>query len=341
MEKKIRLVNIIVVVLLLLAVFWFASLFFHPGVEFTDNAQIRKDIVPVSSRIQGFVKEVRFVEFQKVEKGDTLVIIDDAEFRLHLAQAEANYQNALMGESVVGAGIATTNNNLLVTDAGIEEVKIQLSNAENEYIRFKNLLAKGAVTRQQFDGVKTAYETLKAQVATMKKQKNSTMLALDEQQLRRKQSTAGVDVCKASLELAKLNLSYTVITAPCSGTTSAKNVQPGELLMPGMSLFSIVDDSNVWVIANFRESQIRGIEVGSKVDILVDAFRGEKFIGEVVAVADATGAQYSAMAPDNATGNFVKVEQRIPVKIAFTKENSHEKIARLSSGMNVECKVRK
>ena len=142
-------------------------------------------------------------------------------------------------------------------------------------------------------------------------------------------------------ELAKLNLSYTVITAPCSGTTSAKNVQPGELLMPGMSLFSIVDDSNVWVIANFRESQIRGIEVGSKVDILVDAFRGEKFIGEVVAVADATGAQYSAMAPDNATGNFVKVEQRIPVKIAFTKENSHEKIARLSSGMNVECKVRK
>lgn len=339
--KKNTIANIAIIILLAVAAFWFASLFIHPGVEYTDNAQIRKDIVPVSSRVQGFVKEVRFVEFQKVCKGDTLVIIEDAEFQLRLAQAEANLQNALAGESAAGAGIAATNNNILVTDAGIAEVRIQLANAESEYRRFEKLLEKGAVTQQQFDGIKTRYESLKAKVTTMETQKNTTSLVKDEQEFRRKQSETGIDVCEAALDLARLNLSYTVITAPCNGTTSAKNIQEGELLMPGMRLLSVVDDFQTWIIANFRESQIDGIRIGSLVDIEVDAFKGEKFHGEVVAIADATGAQYSQAAPDNATGNFVKIEQRIPVKIAFTADNDPELMARLSSGMNVECKVRR
>ena len=339
--KKNTIANIVIIILLAIAAFWFASLFIHPGVEYTDNAQIRKDIVPVSSRVQGFVKEVRFVEFQKVSKGDTLVIIEDTEFQLRLAQAEANLQNALTGESAAGAGIATTSNNLLVTDAGIAEVKIQLANAESEYRRFEKLLAKGAVTQQQFDGVKTNYETLKAKVTTMERQKNTTSLVRDEQELRKKQSQTGIEVCRAALDLAKLNLTYTVIIAPCDGTTSVKNIQEGELLMPGMRLLTIVDDSQTWIIANFRESQIDGIRIGSEVDIEVDAFNGLKFKGEVVAIADATGAQYSNIAPDNATGNFVKIEQRIPVKIAFTDDNDPVLMSRLSSGMNVECKVRR
>ena len=339
--KKNTIANIAIIILLAAAAFWFGSLFIHPGVEYTDNAQIRKDIVPVSSRVQGFVKEVRFVEFQKVCKGDTLVIVEDAEFQLRLAQAEANLQNALAGESAAGAGIATTDNNLLVSDAGITEVKIQLANAESEYRRFEKLLAKGAVTQHQFDGVKTRYDALKAKVTTMERQKNTTSLVRDEQELRKKQSQTGIDVCEAALALAKLNLSYTVITSPCDGTTSVKNIQEGELLMPGMRLLSVVDDSQVWVIANFRESQIDAIHIGSHVDIEVDAFKGKEFKGEVVAIADATGAQYSHAAPDNATGNFVKIEQRIPVKIAFTTENDPELMSRLSSGMNVECKVRR
>lgn len=339
--KKNTIANITIIILLAVAAFWFGSLFIHPGVEYTDNAQIRKDIVPVSSRVQGFVKEVRFVEFQKVSKGDTLVIIEDAEFQLRLAQAEANLQNALTGESAAGVGIATTSNNLLVTDAGINEVRIQLENAESEFRRFEKLLANGAVTQQQYDGVKTHYEALKAKVKTMESQKNTTSLVRDEQELRRKQSQTGIEVCEAALDLARLNLSYTVITAPCNGTTSARNIQEGELLMPGMRLLSVVDDSKTWIIANFRESQIEGIRTGSLVDIKVDAFKGERFTGEVVAIADATGAQYSQAAPDNATGNFVKIEQRIPVKIAFTEDNDPELMARLSSGMNVECKVRR
>lgn len=330
-------VNTVVVALLLCALGWFLSLFWHPGVEYTDNAQVRKDIVPVSSRVQGFVKEIRFGEFQRVHKGDTLLLIEDAEFRLALAQAEAGYQNAQVGESAAGAGIHTTDSNIQVNQSAIEEVKIQLANAEADYIRYKNLLEKGAVTRQQFDGVKTQYEGLKAKVATMERQIATTRSVRSEQELRRQQSRAGIDVASAALDLARLNLSYTVITAPFEGVTGAKTIQEGELLMPGQRLLSIVSDAEPWIIANFRESQSGSIAAGSKVDIKVDALKDVKFSGIVEAIADATGAQYSPMAPDNATGNFVKIEQRIPVKIKFTDGP----LDKLSSGMNVTCKVRR
>ncbi len=330
-------VNTVVVLLLVCAAGWFASLFWHPGVEYTDNAQVRKDIVPVSSRVQGFVKEIRFSEFQKVCAGDTLLLIEDAEFRLRLAQAGADYRNALAGESAAGAGLATTDNNILVTEAAIEEVKIQLADAEANYRRYSNLLAKGAVTQQQFDGVKTQYEGLKAKVATMERQIRTTRSARSEQEIHRQQSKGGIELAEAALNLARLNLSYTVITAPCDGVTSAKSIQNGELLMPGQRLLSIVSNQRPFVIANFRESQLGHIHVGDKVEINVDALKGEKFTGRVEAIADATGAQYSPMAPDNATGNFVKIEQRIPVKISFTEGP----VDLLASGMNVTCKVRR
>ncbi|MBR1574928.1 MAG: HlyD family secretion protein [Bacteroidales bacterium] len=330
-------VNTVVVLLLVCAAGWFASLFWHPGAEYTDNAQVRKDIVPVSSRVQGFVKEVRFSEFQQVSAGDTLLLIEDAEFRLRLAQAEADYRNALAGESAAGAGLATTDNNIRVTEAAMEEVKIQLADAEANYRRYSNLLEKGAVTRQQFDGVKTQYEGLKAKVATMERQIRTTRSARSEQEIRREQSKGGIELAEAALNLARLNLSYTVITAPCEGVTSAKSIQNGELLMPGQRLLSIVSNEEPWVTANFRESQLGHIHVGDAVEISVDALKGEKFAGRVEAIADATGAQYSPMAPDNATGNFVKIEQRIPVKICFTDGP----VELLASGMNVTCKVRR
>ena len=330
-------VNTVVVLLLVCAAGWFASLFWHPGVEYTDNAQVRKDIVPVSSRVQGFVKEVRFSEFQQVSAGDTLLLIEDAEFRLRLAQAEADYRNALAGESAAGAGLATTDNNILVTEAAIEEVRIQLADAEANYRRYSNLLEKGAVTQQQFDGVKTQYEGLKAKVTTMERQISTTRSARSEQEIRRQQSKGGIQLAEAALNLARLNLSYTVITAPCDGVTSAKTIQNGELLMPGQRLLSIVSNQEPWVTANFRESQLGHIHVGDAVEISVDALKGEKFTGRVEAIADATGAQYSHAAPDNATGNFVKIEQRIPVKIIFTGGP----VELLASGMNVTCKVQR
>lgn len=330
-------VNTIFSLLLLCASLWFASLFWHPGVEYTDNAQVRKDIVLISSRVQGFVKDIRFDEFQKVNAGDTLVLIEDDEFRLRLAQAEADYRNALAGEDAAVVGLATTGYNIQVTESAIAEVHIQLANAESDYHRYCKLLEKGAVTRQQYDAVKTQYEGLKAKVATMEKQIQTTHSIRNEQELHRRQSEAGIEMARAALALSRLNLSYTVITAPCAGVTSAKSIKKGELIMPGQGLLSIVSDEAPWIIANFRESQLGNIRVGSGVEIKVDALKAEKFYGVVESVADATGAQYSPYAPDNATGNFVKIEQRIPVKIRFVSGPQEL----LSSGMNVTCKVRR
>ena len=336
--KKIIL-DIVIVILLLGGIAWIASSFIHFGGEHTNNAQVRQDIVPVAARVQGFIKEIRFEEFQEVKKGDTLVLIEDSEYKLRLAQARADYQNALVGKSVMGTSIETTENNIAVTDASIKEVEILLKNAEADYNRYKILLENEAVTQQQFDGVETKYESLKAKLETMKRQKQSTNLVKNEQTQRLEQNDLRIEVAKAALDLAELNLSYTVVLAPCDGTMSRKTIQEGELMMPGKPLFSVIDNNDKWIIANYRETQRGDIELDDIVEIKVDAFPDVVLDGKVAAISNATGSQYSIASPDNSTGNFVKVEQRIPVKIVFTENNDVKIIERLSSGMNVECKI--
>lgn len=341
MDKKRKkiIANIVIIAFILCGICWIASLFIHIGGEYTNNAQVRQNIVPVAARVQGFIKEIRFEEFQPVEKGDTLVLIEDSEYRLRLAQAKADYQNALVGKSAMETGISTIQNNLSVTDASMQEVEILMKNAEADYNRFKVLMENKAVTRQQFEGIQTKYESLKAKLETMKRQKQSTRLVKNEQIQRLEQNELRIEVAKAALDLAELNLSYTVILAPCSGTMSRKTIQVGELMMPGKPLFSVIDNSSKWVIANYRETQRENIHVGDKVEIEVDAFPSTTLEGRVEAISNATGAQYSVSSPDNSAGNFVKVEQRIPVKIIFTDNHDPKILEQLGSGMNVECKV--
>ena len=174
----------------------------------------------------------------------------------------------------------------------------------------------------------------------MQRQKQSTRLAKDEQTQRLAQNDAAVEACRAALNLAALNLSYSIILAPCDGYTSRKAVQRGELVSVGQPLLSVVDSREKWVLANYRETQLKHIRIGSAAEITADAFTGTRFEGVVVAVSSATGAKYSPHARDNAVGNFVKTAQRIPVKIAFTENNSSEILSQLAAGMNVECKIK-
>lgn len=336
--KKIFL-DIVIIVLLIAGIVWIASSFIHIGCEHTNNAQVRQDIVSVAARVQGFIKEIRFEEFQEVKKGDTLVIIEDSEYRLRLAQARADYQNAIVGKNAMGTSIETTENNIAVTDASINEIEILLKQAESEHRRYKVLLENKAVTQQQYEGIETKYESLKAKLETMKRQKQSTNLVKDEQTQRMEQNNLRIEVAKAALDLAELNLSYTVILAPCDGTLSRKTIQEGELMMPGKNLFSIINKQDKWVIANYRETQRSNIDIDDKVRIKIDAYPDIVLEGKVVAISNATGAQYSISSSDNSVGNFVKVEQRIPVKIAFTDNNDRNIIEQLSSGMNAECKI--
>jgi membrane fusion protein (multidrug efflux system) len=334
--------NIGVLALIALGLGWVAYRFMgFTSSTYTDNARTQCQIVPVISRVQGFIKEIRYDDYTPVHKGDTLIIIEDAEFRLRLAQAEADLQNVNSGKSALNTSISTIHNNLSVSDASLAEIKALLDNAKRDYDRYKALLAQESVTQQQFDAVATNYEALKAKYETVARQKQSTALSSVEQTQRLGQSNATIDVAKAAVDLAKLNLSYTVITAPCDGCTSKKSLQVGQLVQPGQSLLSIVDESDIWIVANYKETQTERMTVGDTVDISVDAIRGVNFTGTIEAMSQATGAQYSAIPQDNASGNFVKVEQRVPVKIRFTASNDAKQMQRLRAGLNVECKVRK
>ncbi len=332
--------NIVIIALLVIGFVWVCSRFVHLGrVEYTDNAQVRQQIVPVNSRVQGFVKKIYFEEYQTVHKGDTLLLIEDVEYRLRVAQAEADYQNALAGRSAMGTAVSTADNNLAVSEAGIAEVKVLLQNAERDYARYQKLLAQEAVTQQQYDGVKTHYEALKAKYDMLVHQKRSTALVKEEQSQRLNQNEAGVELAATALELARLNLSYTVVLAPCDGVTSRKILQEGQLVQPGQTLVSIVDENDVWVVANYKETQTMHIAEGMDVDMEIDAIPDVVYKGRVQAISKATGAQYALIPQDNSAGNFVKVEQRVPVKIVFSEENSPEAMARLRAGLNVECEI--
>lgn len=332
--------NIIVCVLLLGAISWVCEKFIHLGnVEFTENAQVKQHIVPVNSRVQGYIKEVRFDEYTKVRKGDTLVIIEDAEYRYMVAQAEASLDNAKTGKDAMHNVISTTASNLSVTDASIEEARIVFENAERNYKRFSALYEQNAVTRQQYDDINTAYLAAKARYDMLIRQKESVMSVSREQNTRLGQNEAGIKLAEAALELACLNLSYTVILAPCDGYTGRKEIQQGQLIQPGQTLVDIVDAEDKWVVANYKETQTANIQEGHEVEIEVDAVPGYTFRGVVRSVSRATGASFSLMPQDNSSGNFVKIEQRIPVRIDFTEDNDVEAMERVSAGMNVECKV--
>lgn len=339
-KAKKSIYNIVVIALLLGGIVWVGSKFIHFGqVEFTDNAQVKQLITPINSRVQGYVKEVRFDEFQQVKKGDTLMIIEDAEFRHRVALAEADYQNALAGKNVTSNSVQTASNSVLVSDAALAEVKAVLDNAATEEKRYRNLIREESVTKQEYDGVNTRYIALKAKYETLSRQKQSTVLATQETSSRLSQNDAGISLAKSALDLAKLNLSYTVIIAPTDGYMGRKTVQLGQLIQPGQPIVDLIDNNEKWVIANYKETQTHHLGEGQTVELEIDALPGKKLKGVVKSIANATGAATSMMPQDNSAGNFVKIEQRIPVRIEFTKDNDAALIKKLRAGMNVESTI--
>lgn len=313
----------------------------HIGkVEFTDNAQIKQHVIPINSRIRGYIKEIRFEEYQKIKKGDTLILIDDSEFRLKLNQENANYQKVNKEKSALHSSFETTKNNILISEASIKEAVVKMENAEKDFERYEILIKQGAVSREKYDKIKMDKDIAKAQHEKLIHQKKSYLLSKDEHAHYLSQQDALIELAKVSMELAHLNFSYTVITAPCDGVTGRKNIQEGQLVEDGQTLVNLVNKQDKWITANFRESQIRNIHPGSLVEIKVDAFPNTSFLGMVKSISDATGSSFSLIPQDNSTGNFVKVQQRIPVRIEFSEENDNKYMQQIRSGMNVECLVK-
>lgn len=342
MEKKniSRIIyNLFILAFLVAGVAMVISEFCHFGdVEFTDNARIRQHITPQNTRVQGFIREIRFDEFTSVHKGDTLAIIEDAEFRLRLAQAEADLARAEQGTKATGSSIKTTESNIQVTMAGIEEARVNLENAKREDARFEKLLRQEAVTQQQYDNVHTAYLSAKARYEQVQRSQTVQTNVKTEQSHHLSASESAIQLARAQVEIARLNLSYCYIIATCDGVVGTKDINVGQLVNPGQTIVNIVDSNELWVEANYKESQLPNIAVGAKATIKADAVPGVVYSGTVERISDATGSAFSLLPIDNATGNFVKVEQRVTVRIKLDGHDA-EQLKKLRAGYNVECEV--
>ena len=304
--------------------------------EQTDDAQVDGDISPVIASVSGYVTKINFVDNQHVNAGDTLVILDDRDYKIKLDQAVAAQNAAAKNVAAYGAAISEARSNIAVQQANIEQAQVHLWKATQDYERYKNLYDDHAITKAQLDEATADKESAQAALDAAKSQ----VPVIDRRINTSKEQTAAtasiIDTRKADVEYAALQVTYTVITAPASGIVSKRNIQLGQLVQAGSPLFSVVHDS-VYITANFKETQLSDIKDGQKVDIRVDAFDKQVVPGTIESFSGATGAKFSLLPPDNATGNFVKVVQRVPLRIRIDADSSV--LRRLRPGMSVDVTV--
>jgi len=345
---------IIILGILIIGGAWFGiSKYLHSlHHEETDDAQISADIVPVIPHVAGYVKEVRVNDNQRVKKGDTLLILDDRDYRVKLDEAEAalatartSLGTAKASTNAARANIATSQASVGTVDAQIEAAKINAWRATQDYERYANLIKDHSVTQQQYEQALAAKETAEKQLEVLQEQKNQASQQTHAVAQQSDATAQQISVANATIhqrqvdvDAAKLNLSYTIITAQRDGLVSKVNVQPGQFVQAGQALFAIVHSNEVWVVANFKETQLNKMREGQNVIVRADAFPKHKFQAKVTSFSPATGATFALLPPDNATGNFVKVVQRLPVKIEFT-DSADSLVRRLRPGLNVSVDV--
>ena len=327
--------NSISILLILAAVAWGINLFIlYEKYEITNDATIEQYIAPINTRVSGYIKKINFTEHQWVNAGDTLVVLDDREFKIKLMDAQAALMDAKNSASVLSSTISTTSTNVDVANANIEEAKARLWKMEQDLKRYKSLLESESVSQQQYDQVKSDYDAQLAHYNALLKQRESMKSTSVETTKKEGNVEANILRREADLEMAKLNLSYTVITAPYSGYVGRRTLEIGQLVQAGQTITNLINEDNKWIIANYLEKQIKNIYIGQEVKIRIDALGDKTFKGKVISISEATGSKYSMLPTDNSAGNFVKIQQRIPVRINF-EDLSNEDSGRLRAGMMV------
>lgn len=300
---------------------------------YVNNAQVKAYISPINSRVPGYIKDIRFKENQYVKKGDTLVVLDRADFENVVAQAEAGLSQALAGKDAALSSVARVSNGENTIAANILGVQAQLENAETDLNRYKNLLDSNAVSVQQYQQVETKVKTLQSQYNALQEQKTTAKLSVTEAKSNIAVIEAQIEAAQAALDRAVLNLNYTVITAPEDGVMGRRTVTVGKFIQPGQQIASLVQSKSKWVEANLLERQIKLIQVGDLMHFTIDAMGKEIFEGKITSISEATGSEFSAIPTDNSSGNFVKIQQRIPVRIEFTENNNAELLGKVRVGM--------
>ena len=290
--------------------------------ETSNDAQIEQYISPVNLRASGYIKKICFTEHQEVHKGDTLLILDDREYKIRVMEAEAALKDAQAGATVIGATLQTTQTTASVYNASIAEIEIRLT--------------KPPI---QLEQIETEYAATHKKLEAVKRQQKAALSGVNEVSHRRENTEAAIQRATAALEMARLNLSYTVVVAPCDGKLGRRTLEEGQFITAGQTITYILPDTQKWIIANYKETQIENLHLGQEVAITVDAISGKEFKGKITAISGATGSKYSLVPTDNSAGNFVKIQQRIPVRIDFT-DLSKEDNSSLAAGMMVIVKAK-
>jgi membrane fusion protein (multidrug efflux system) len=325
--NKRRLVIGLVVLAALLGIGWGVKQWLYGRAhESTDNAQVDGHLVPVLSKVSGYVSAVTVAENDDVRIDSMLVRIDESEYRVRLAQADADLAaaraaaggNGLEGQAQ--AAVANASGQQAALTAGVAAARANLVKAQADLGRMRELVGKQVVSRQQLDAAQAAYDAARAQLAAAQNNAGSATAGVANAEAGVRLARARLSAAQAARDNAALQLSYTRVTAPVSGIVSRKQVEVGQLVQSGQPLLTIVADTGVWVTANFKETQLADIRVGQEVELDIDAYGGATATGKVESVSAATGAKFALLPPDNATGNFTKVVQRVPVRVHVTHD---------------------
>jgi membrane fusion protein (multidrug efflux system) len=305
--------------------------------EETDDAQVEGDISPVLPRASGYVARVLVTDNERVAAGQPLVEIDPDELDVRVSQASTAVQTASAGLGAAEASRDAALAAVAVARANVEAVRVRRDKAASDLVQDKGLFSGGAITDRQLSDSRAAADAADAQLAMAEREAEAAKSQAVAAAAKVATAQAQVAQQNAELAMARLQRSYATVTAPIPGLVARKDVEPGQLVQAGQTLLSIASDSGVWVVANFKETQLTRIRPGQPATFTADSFPGRVFHGRVDSIAGATGARFALLPPDNATGNYVKVTQRIPVKIVLDQGPGGAEVLR--PGMSVDAIV--
>jgi len=340
-KKKSPVRFIILGIVLFVAVFFgYKKIHFALTHETTDNAQIETQITPVLPRVSGYVKSISVKDYDNVKPNQLLVELDDADLQSELLEMEADLQQS--EADLINAKAALNNAivSISVNKGNIDINDVKLNKTAEDLKRDQNLFADQAITKRQLDDSKFNYETAVKQFQNSKNDLSTAESRIAVLKAGITHAEAAINIKKAKIEEQRLKISYTKIYSPQSGKIGKKNISEGQFVQAGTTLFAIVNDTTYWIVANFKENQLEHLHPGKVVDIDIDAYPDLKFKGTVESLSDATGARFSLLPPDNASGNFVKVTQRVPVKILFNNlDNKTKQLLRAGLSVYVTAEI--
>jgi membrane fusion protein (multidrug efflux system) len=323
---KRRIVMIIVGIGILLVLVWGVKTWLYGRAhESTDNAQVDGHLVPILAKVSGYVTRVNVAENDRVRADSVLVTIDEREYAVRLAQADADLaaaRAAAGGSGVEGqaqAAVANASGQQAALKATVGAARANLVKAEADLRRMRELVAKQVVSRQQLDAAQAASDAARAQFNASESNAGAAGAGVANAQAGVRLAQARLAAMQAARENAALQLSYTRVTSPVTGIISRKQVEVGQLVQAGQPMLTVVSDTGVWITANFKETQLVDLKVGEPVELEIDAYGGCAAKGKVESLSAATGAKFALLPPDNATGNFTKVVQRVPIRVAITQ----------------------